>query len=83
MGVVAGRGADYKSREDICLPMGASFQARYRPVGRQQLQCPDPGMIIAVLENQRRDDRAQGPDLAARKAVVVTALEPLIRVIGL
>src|SRR5260221_4641196 len=73
---VAGDSTESESRKHVGLPVRLHFHSRNRVVGGQQFERPDGGMILPVLKDIRRDDRADLGDFAARKAAVA-ALEPL------
>src|SRR5450631_4526899 len=63
--------------------MSLDLHASDRVVRGEQRKRVDGRGVATVLEHERRDDCCNGGYLAAGEAVVASALEPEIRVVGL
>jgi hypothetical protein len=81
--VIAGCRADRKPCQDVGLPVRLHLHARDPVVEWQCLQSKYPRVVVRVLEHEWRDRGDDLRYLAAREAVMPSALKPLIRIVGL
>jgi hypothetical protein len=70
-------------RDYIRLPVRSLLNSGHRVIGRQDLQCPHPGLAIGIGHDEGSDEARLERYLAARETLKLGASEPLVGVIGL
>ena len=67
--------------EHIGLPMSLGFETRHSIVGRQRFECPHPGMIVLVFNDEGRDETCLQCYFAAGETLAT--LEPFVVIVCL
>jgi hypothetical protein len=77
----ATRGAAVRERRvDVGLPVTPDLHARDAASGWRELPRPDGRLVALAGDDERGDDRGEGGDFAAGKAVVAMFLAPDVRI---
>src|SRR5215470_9071007 len=82
-GPVAHTGAEHPAGDHVRLPVRLRLHAGDTVVERQELERPDPGVLVRVVDDEGGDEARLQRDLAAREALATLALEPLVGIAAL
>jgi hypothetical protein len=76
-------GAQYPAGDDVGLPVRLTFEPRKGVIRRQDIESPNPGLLSAVVRDERRHEARLQSDLAAWETLIAASLEPCIRIVSL